>query len=196
MLSQAFYHGNDVTNIARQLLGKLLITNVKGVRTSGFIVETEAYSGAVERGSHAYLMKKTPRTNTLFEPGGIAYVYLCYGIHHLFNVVTNTKGQPDAVLIRAVEPNEGLGIMQERRGMNETRLLSNGPGKLSGALGISVRAHNAMSLNSDQIWIEEGRSISDADVAEATRIGIDYAGEDALLPWRYYLKDNPFVSRF
>ena len=196
MLSQTFYERADVTVIAKELLGKKVVTTLNGQVTSGIIVETEAYSGSVERGSHAYPMKRTERTSVMFKAGGIAYVYLCYGVHHLFNVVTNVEGQPDAVLIRALEPVDGVEIMQQRRTNMRISNLTSGPGKLSAALGITTEQHNKISLSGPEIWIEEAEKFSEDRIASAPRIGIDYAGDDALLPWRYYLRENAYVSQF
>jgi DNA-3-methyladenine glycosylase len=131
----------------------------------------------------------------MFGSGGVSYVYLCYGIHYLFNVVTNTKDVPEAVLVRALEPTIGIEVMQERRGTAANRFhLTSGPGKLTKALGIE-RNFNGKSLDSNEIWIEDSSIIVPKNRIEITpRIGIDYAGEDALLPWRFCVKDNPWVS--
>ena len=161
------------------------------------IVETEAYSGAVDKASHAYKNKMTKRTRVMFKEGGIAYVYLCYGIHHLFNVVTNLEGHPDAVLIRAIQPldwilNPGT-ILRKRSAVSVT--LSNGPGKLTKAMKIDLR-HNGLDLTGDEIWIENGESpLTKESIVSSKRIGVDYAGEDANLDWRFYIKDNPWISR-
>jgi len=192
-LTPEFYLDKNVVKIARSLLGKTLFTRVDGHVTAGRIVETEAYSWK-ERGSHAF-KGKTGRNAVMFEEGGVAYVYLCYGIHQMFNVVTNHEGIADAVLIRAVEPVVGIEIMKERRGkvINEFQLTS-GPGKLSKALGID-RNLNGKSLFQNEVWIEDGgASLSSKKIVSSKRIGIDYAGEDALLPWRFTIKDNLWVS--
>jgi DNA-3-methyladenine glycosylase len=194
-LSADFYQGKDVVKIARKLLGMGLFTNVNGVVTGGIIVETEAYSWK-ERGCHAFNKRKTDRNAIMFENGGHAYVYLCYGIHYLFNVVSNTKDEPDAVLIRAIEPLEGLDEMRFRRGkLANPYHLTSGPGKLSKALGID-RTLNGKSLLKDEVWIEDlGKKFAKKDIEAGPRIGIDYAGEDALLPWRFSVKGNRWVSR-
>jgi DNA-3-methyladenine glycosylase len=194
-LSADFYKGKDVVKIARNLLGMGLFTNVNGVVTGGMVVETEAYSWK-ERGCHAFNKRKTDRNAIMFENGGYAYVYLCYGIHYLFNVVTNTKDEPDAVLIRAIEPLEGLDEMRFRRGkLTNPYHLTSGPGKLSKALGID-RTLNGKSLLKDEVWIEDlGKKFAKKDIEAGPRIGIDYAGEDALLPWRFTVKGNRWVSR-
>jgi DNA-3-methyladenine glycosylase len=194
-LSESFYERPDVVRIARELLGKGLFTRINGVVTGGMIVETEAYSWK-ERGCHAYLSRKTGRNSIMFENGGFSYVYLCYGIHHLFNVVTNVPGVPEAVLVRAIEPVRGLDHMLERRG-NLTRQfdLTSGPGKLTRALGID-RSFNGKSLLDNEVWIEDlEKSIPRTHIEASARIGIDYAGEDALLPWRFTIRSNNWVSR-
>ncbi len=191
-----FYEGNDVVAISRALLGKYLFTCIDGVVTGGYIVETEAYNGVIDRASHAYGNRLTPRTKTMFEQGGIAYVYLCYGIHEMFNVVTSIEGQPHAVLIRAINPTDGLNIMQYRRNMPLIKpTITSGPGSVAKALGIS-RKINAVSLQGDTIWIEDrGLAFTDDHIAAVPRVGVDYAGQDALLPYRFYLKGNQYVSK-
>lgn len=187
-LEEDFYQRKDVVRIARDLIGKTLFTSVEGVVTGGVIVETEAYSWK-EKGCHAYQAKKTARNAIMFNKGGHAYVYLCYGIHYLFNVVTNEPGIPEAVLIRAVEPLYGIAEMTSRRGARTNGLhLASGPGKLTKALGIDL-SFNGKSLLGEEVWIEDkGVRISRADIAATPRIGIDYAGDDALLPWRFVLR--------
>ncbi len=194
-LKQSFYERPDVVKIARELLGKGLFTRINGVVTGGIIVETEAYSWK-ERGCHAYLSRKTDRNAIMFEPGGNSYVYLCYGMHHLFNVVTNKRGVAEAVLIRALEPTDGLKEMELRRGSSVKGYhLTSGPGKLTKALGID-RKLNAKSLLKNEVWIEDMKSdFPDSRIVASPRIGIDYAGEDALLPWRFSVRENKWVSR-
>lgn len=193
-LKEDFYEGKNVVKIARNLLGKGLFTKIDGIVTGGIIVETEAYSWK-ERGCHAYGARKTPRNAIMFEKGGHTYVYLCYGIHYLFNVVTNVEGIADAVLIRAIEPLEGIAEMKLRRGsLRNPFFLTSGPGKLSKALGIN-RALNGKYLLNSEVWIADlGKRIAKKDIEAGPRIGIDYAGEDAELPWRFTLKNNPWVS--
>ena len=194
-LKEDFYQRTNVVKIARDLLGKVLLTNIDGVITGGAIVETEAYSWK-ERGCHAYGKRKTPRNAIMFGKGGFSYVYLCYGIHYLFNVVTNRPETPEAVLVRAVEPITGLKEMRARRGKLQNHFhLTSGPGKLTRALGID-RSFNGKSLLDDEIWIEDsGMKVADKNIVVSERIGIDYAGDDARLPWRFSLKGNPWVSR-
>ena len=190
-----FYQNPNVTDIAKQLLGKQLWSNLDNKLTSGIIVETEAYCGATDKACHAFPNKRTPRTEIMYQVGGVAYVYLVYGMHHLFNIVTNTKEKADAVLIRAIEPVEGLDIMKLRRGVGLTnKLLTGGPARLTQALGITV-ANNKTDLQGDKIWLTEGGAYSDKKIVASTRIGVEYAGNDALLPWRFYIKGNKFVSK-
>lgn len=192
-LPDAFYTRNDVTLIARQLLGKKLVTQTAEKRTGGIIVETEAYSFR-ERGCHAFDSKVTNRNKVMFEAGGVAYVYLCYGIHNLFNVVTNKQGKADAVLIRALEPVEGEEWMLERMNTTSIKRITSGPGKLTKALGID-RTFDGKYLNSAEVWIEEGVTVVPNQIVTSARIGIDYAGDDALLPWRFSIRDNRWVSK-
>jgi DNA-3-methyladenine glycosylase len=193
-LEPSFYHRKKVTTIARDLLGKALITKVKGQVSSGIIVETEAYSWK-ERGCHAYNGRKTQRNEVMFDVGGKAYVYLCYGMHHLFNVVINREGIAEAVLVRAVEPLEGIELMMKRRRDVPVHQLTSGPGKLTRALGID-RSWNGKVLWNDDVWIEDiGRKVSGKQLEVSKRIGIDYAGEDANLLWRFSIRDNKWVSR-
>ena len=194
-LPEDFYQGGNVVKIARDLLGKDLFTRIDGVVTGGRIVETEAYSWK-ERGCHAYGARKTGRNAIMFEKGGFAYVYMCYGIHFLFNVVTNRVDTPEAVLVRALEPLQGLEHMRTRRGtLRNPFHLTSGPGKLTKALGIG-RTFNGKSLLDDEIWIEDsGTKLASRNIVASARIGIDYAGEDARLPWRFSVRGNAWVSK-
>jgi DNA-3-methyladenine glycosylase len=181
MIPLSFYRNPDVVAVARSLIGKTLITNMDGKRTGGIIIETEAYAGATDRACHSYGNRRTPRTEIMYADGGVAYVYLCYGIHHLFNIVTGPQDSPTAVLIRALEPTIGLDVMLERR---KRRPLAHGPGALTSALGITLR-HNSHPLDSPTLWIEEGTQPT--RIHAGPRIGVDYAGPDALLPYRFYV---------
>jgi DNA-3-methyladenine glycosylase len=194
-LPKSFYQREDTVTIARELLGKCLITNINGVKTGGVIVETEAYSW-IERGCHAYNGRKTERNQVMFQPGGYAYVFLCYGIHHLFNVVTNKQGKADAVLIRAIEPTLGIDMMEKRRGLVKNPYqLTSGPGRLSTALGIDRSFNGKFLLNGD-VWIEsDGVNPEEELITSGARIGIDYAGKDAALPWRFTIRGNKWVSK-
>lgn len=193
MPDPSFYRNSNVVEVAKGLMGKVLFTRLQGKTTAGIIVETEAYSPR-ERGSHAYQSRMTARNKVMFGPGGHAYVYLCYGIHNLFNVVTNDANEADAVLIRALEPVEGVKAMMKRTGANAERRITAGPGKLTRALGID-RKLNGETVWSKRLWIEDGNVIPAKNIIPGKRIGIDYAGKDALLPWRFTLKDNLWVSK-
>lgn len=193
-LQNDFYLRADVVQVARDLLGKLLITKLNGIYTSGIITETEAYAGIADKASHAYGNRRTQRTLTLYKTGGVAYVYLCYGIHHLFNVVTNAENIPHAVLIRSVEPADGINLMQKRRNQAAVNQLTTGPGKLSQALGITTQL-DGRSLLQNSVWVEDiGYALEQNNIFSTKRIGVDYAGNDAKLPYRFYLKDSKYVS--
>ncbi|HBV17070.1 DNA-3-methyladenine glycosylase [Chryseobacterium carnipullorum] len=195
-LSLSYYLNQDVLFLAKDLLGKVLFTEVNGDITAGIIVETEAYFGVVDKASHAYGGRRTERTETLYSQGGISYVYLCYGIHHLFNVVTSIEGEPHAVLIRAVEPLAGKETMELRRNISADKpAVSSGPGSAAKALGIN-RSFNKKDLTENEIWIEDhGIRYAPDEIVAGPRIGVAYAQEDALLPWRFYVKGNPYVSK-
>ena len=190
-LTLDFYQREDVLSISRELLGKVLCTNFQGKLTSGIVVETEAYAGITDRASHAYGGRRTKRTEIMYAPGGIAYVYLCYGIHHLFNVITNLKGIPHAVLIRAIEPKEGLETMLMRRKKEKSESnITAGPGSLTQAMGITTQ-HSGISLLGNRIWIEvNGTNYNNEDIIAECRVGIQYAGEDAANPWRFRIRKN------
>ncbi|HYG39952.1 MAG TPA: DNA-3-methyladenine glycosylase [Cytophagales bacterium] len=194
-LPAEYYQGEDVVAIAKDLLGKLLITSIDGQFTSGVIVETEAYNGRCDRACHAF-GRRTPRTEVLYKAGGLSYVYLCYGIHSLFNIATNVEGKADAVLIRAIEPVEGVEVMLKRRKMDVLKpQLTAGPGSLSEALGITTRL-TGTPLSGSTIWLEDNDKTYDSDeILIGTRVGVAYAKEDALLPWRFRVKDNKWISK-
>ncbi|UEQ77413.1 DNA-3-methyladenine glycosylase [Chryseobacterium arthrosphaerae] len=195
-LPRSYYADQDVLFLAQDLLGKILFTEINGNITAGIIVETEAYFGVQDKASHAYGGRRTDRTETLYSHGGVSYVYLCYGIHHLFNVVTSVKDEPHAVLIRAVEPLLGKETMELRRSMPASRAaISSGPGSAAKALGID-RNFNKKDLTGNEIWIEDHGIRYDPDeIIAGPRIGVAYAQEDALLPWRFFLKGNKYVSK-
>jgi DNA-3-methyladenine glycosylase len=192
----SYYLGSDVVAISKSLLGKYLFTSINGLLTGGYIVETEAYNGIVDKASHAFGNRKTPRTQIMYNEGGIAYIYLCYGIHEMLNVVTSVEGQPHAILIRAIEPTTGIDIMLARKNMLELKPnITAGPGSVAKAMGID-RKLNGISLESDTLWIENrGLTFTDDQVAAVPRIGVAYAAEDALLPYRFYVKGNKYVSK-
>jgi len=195
-LPYSYFQNSDVNFLAADLLGKYLITSIGDIVTGGIITETEAYKGVEDKASHAYGGRFTNRTQTMYEDGGLSYVYLCYGIHHLFNVVTGSKGVPHAVLIRGLEPVIGLEHMLERRKMTSLKPnLTAGPGALARAMGIDKNL-NAADLQGDQIWIEDrGLHFSNEEIIACPRVGVDYAEDHALLPWRYYIRGNKFVSK-
>ncbi|RFZ84735.1 DNA-3-methyladenine glycosylase [Mucilaginibacter terrenus] len=195
-LTPEYYNSDDVVALSRDLIGKYLFTCIDGEVTGGYIVETEAYAGAIDKASHAYGNRLTPRTKTMFERGGVAYVYLCYGIHEMFNVVTSEAGRPHAILIRAIQPTDGLETIMRRRNMETVKPnITKGPGSVAKGLGIS-RNINAYSLQGDTIWIEDrGLVFPDEQVAAGPRVGVDYAGDDALLPYRFYVRGNIYVSK-
>jgi DNA-3-methyladenine glycosylase len=194
-LDHSFYDRANVVRIARELLGKILVTQFDGVRTSGRIVETEAYNGVGDRASHAFSGRRTPRSENIYGAPGTVYVYIAYGMHHLFNVVTNIKGVPHAILIRALEPIEGINYMLKRAGKPiADYTLTKGPGNLTRALGIS-KMNNGANLFSEEIFIEDdGLRYKKDQIVITHRIGVDYAGTDAQLPYRFIVKGNPYVS--
>ena len=190
-----FYTRSDVLEVARDLLGKnLVVPNRSGKHVAGIIVETEAYRGPEDRASHAWNGRRTSRTETMYGIGGTAYVYFVYGMYNQFNVVTNVENTPHAVLVRALEPIEGLDIMRRRRQGRSEYELTSGPGRLCIAMGID-RGLDKADLLGDRVWIEEGVSISPRQIARGPRIGIDYAEKWKDKPWRFWIKDNPFVSK-
>ena len=194
-LPREFYTRPDVLEVARDLLGKkLVVPSRNGSRVAGLIVETEAYRGPQDRASHAYNGRRTRRTETMYGVGGTAYVYFVYGMYNQFNVVTNVTDFPHAVLVRAVEPVEGLDIVRRRRTGRSEYELTSGPGRLCLAMGIDRRLDNA-DLLGNRVWIEDGISISPRQIARGPRVGIDYAEEWVTKPWRFWVRDNPFVSR-
>ena len=197
-LDASFYQREDVVQLSKTLLGKVLVTRIDGHTTSGKIVETEAYRAPEDKASHAYNYRRTQRTETMFRAGGVAYVYLCYGIHHLFNVVTGPAETPHAILIRGIEPIDNVHLMLQRRNFKKlTTQLTAGPGVLSKALGID-RSHDGESLSSNEskIWIEDrGLLVPDKDIISSPRVGIDYAQECAAWPWRFRIRDNPWCSK-
>ena len=195
-LSRDFYERLDVVQIAKELLGKTLVSRVDGIYTAARITEVEAYAGRNDKACHANNGLRSARTEVMYGQGGIAYVYLCYGMHHLFNVVTNMEGLADAVLVRAVEPLEGKDQMLARR--KKARIdksLSSGPATLSQALGFKTKLHYGTDLLGDLIWIEEAPSLKPSKITVSTRIGVDYAEEDALKPWRFYEANSQWVSK-
>jgi len=187
-LDQSFYTRSSVAQIAKDLLGKVIFTRFGGILTGGIITETEAYKGATDKASHAYNNRKTERTEIMYSTGGVAYIYLCYGVHHLFNFVTNQKGIPHAILLRGIYPIEGIPSMEKRTNKKFTQKgFSDGPGKLSKALAIKTH-HTGLDLTGNTIWVEDkGISIKEEDIVVTPRIGVDYAGEDTALLYRFLM---------
>ena len=196
-LTRAFYARADTLAVARELLGKRLVVPTKdGARVSGRIVETEAYLGAEDKAAHSYGWRRTARTETMYAKGGTVYVFFVYGMHHQFNVVTGAEGTPTAVLVRAVEPEEGIDLMRERRAVAKERELTSGPGKLCKALAIDRSFDREDLTTGTRVWLEDaGLTLKPEEIAEGPRIGIAYAEEYALKPWRFWLKGNAFVSK-
>ncbi len=196
VLPPSFYQGQPVTELASQLLGCVLFSNVDGDVTAGKIVETEAYWGPEDRGSHAWNGRRTPRNEIMYAAGGLLYMYICYGIHDMVNIVTGPEGSSDALLIRALEPTEGIERMRERRQVHhDDQRLCKGPGALAQAMGLK-KTHNGASLQGPFAWIERGPdAVSSTEIAASPRIGMNFEGPYQLVPWRFYLRNNAFVSR-
>lgn len=184
-----FYKNSDFLFLARSLIGKYLFTNINGHLVGGIITETEAYGGKKDKACHAYNGRRTKRNEAMYEEGGIAYIYFTYGMHYLLNVVTNKSDIPEAILIRAAYPLAGIDIMKVRSNKKDESKLCKGPALLTKAFAIDLNL-NFKPLNSPEIWIEEGIKIEDHLIQSGPRIGIDYAKEDALLPWRFSLLNN------
>jgi DNA-3-methyladenine glycosylase len=190
-----FYEHNDVLQIAKELLGKIIITKFDGIITSGRIVETEAYIAIADKASHSFGGRRTARNEAMYGAAGTSYVYICYGMHHLFNIVTNKKNVPDAVLIRAIEPIKGIDTMLRRTGkIKFDNTLTKGPGNVSKALGIN-KQHSFLSVVKNNIFIMQDDYVVDTNlIGISKRIGVEGAGNSALLPYRFYIKGNKFVS--
>ncbi|TWW02150.1 DNA-3-methyladenine glycosylase [Chitinophaga pinensis] len=194
-LTSDFYNRPDVLTIARELLGKIIVTSFNGELTAARIVETEAYAGVTDKASHAYGGRRTARTEIMYREAGTAYVYLCYGIHQLFNIVTDETDIPHAILIRGAEPITGVPVMLRRTGKKVADFtLTRGPGNVSKALGITL-AHTGESLLEDDFYVASDGFVPVAkDIIATPRIGVDYAGADALLPYRFIIRNNKYVS--
>lgn len=191
-----FYQQPDVVSVARELLGKHVYSFIDGKLTGGIIVETEAYRGPDDRGSHAYNNKRTLRNEMMYSAGGVAYMYICYGIHDMLNIVTGIEGMSHAALIRAIEPTEGLETMRIRRGIFEQdRRLCQGPGALAKALGLT-KFHNGTDLQGDNLWLtDEGVYYEEDQIVASARVGMNFDGPFKTIPWRFYVRRNPYVSR-
>ncbi len=194
-LSLNFYKRKDVVQIARDLLGKILVTNFDGVTTSGRVVEAEAYVAHIDKASHAFAGRRTLRNDHMYAHAGTAYVYICYGMHQMFNVVTNEKDIPDAVLIRAIEPIEGIDIMLQRTGKPKLDFtLTKGPGNVGKALGI-FKKHSGLHLLDDEIYlVDDGIKLKENEIGISKRIGVESAFPDSELPYRFYVRGNRYVS--
>lgn len=192
-LPESFYLRSDIVQVSRDLLGKVLATNLDGCITKAVITETEAYEGEADKASHAYGGRRTKRTEPIYQTGGRAYIYLCYGIHHMFNVVSNVEGIPHAILVRAGRPHQGEAEMLRRRGKSTAdKSLLAGPGSLGKALGIKTTL-TGTDLAGERIWIEDQDiSVDDAEIIVGPRVGIDYAEEDAKRPYRFILSESSF----
>ena len=194
-LTRQFYLGEDTLQIARDLLGKLIVVpDDQGNRVSGMIVETEAYLGEIDRAAHSYGGRRTPRNEATYGPGGHAYVFFIYGMYYQLNVVCGAVNSSHVVLIRAVEPFEGIETMRTRRGPMKDGNLTSGPGKLCIAFGID-HGFNGEDLLGNRIWLEDHETFNKSQIAVGKRIGIDYAGEDAEKPWRFWINGNQYVSK-
>jgi DNA-3-methyladenine glycosylase len=196
MLPKEFYSTGDVLEISKNLLGKKLCSTIGDGYTSGIIVETEAYRGSDDKACHAFGGKKTPRAITMYKQGGFAYVYMCYGIHPLFNIVTGREDEAEVVLIRAIEPLDGIEFMQKRRNQLKDKVLCSGPGKLTQAMGITKK-QNEISLfdESSNLWLEDYLDPSDFEIISGPRVGLSTAEECMNWPWRFRIKDNQFSSK-
>ncbi len=198
VIGKAFYRGDDVVGITRQLVGKFLFTYIDGELCGGYITEAEAYAGIDDKASHAYGGRRTSRTEVMYAGGGVAYIYLCYGVHSMFNIVTNERDIPDAILIRALFPVTGMAVMEKRMGCAGTPMkLTDGPGKVTKALGIHYSmsgidlTDDAMTGDGPRIWLEDrGLQINDNSIIRTARVGVNYAGEDAGRLYRFVMKNE------
>ncbi len=193
----SFYNRKDVVLIAKELIGKIVVTNFHNVITSGRIVETEAYAGLTDKASHAFGGRRTARNEHMYATAATAYVYICYGMHQMLNIVTNDKEVPDAILIRAVEPLEGIEAMLKRTGKKTLdKTLTRGPGNVGKALGI-FKSHSGKYLLDDEIYIlKDNFDVKNCQIGISKRIGVESAGSDSLLPYRFYIKGNKYVSGY
>ena len=195
-LTESYYQSDDVVSLSAQLLGKQLFTCVDRELSGGIIVETEAYRGPEDRGSHAYNHRRTARNETMYAKGGVVYMYICYGIHDMLNIVTGQEGQSHAILIRAIEPTVGLEVMRLRRSFEgDDKRLCKGPGALAKALGLK-KSHNGISLEGNEIWIEDsGVVIPEENIVACPRIGLNIEEPYKSIPWRFYIKGNKYISK-
>ena len=191
----SFYNRNDVLRISKEMLGKIVLSSIDGLITSGRIVETEGYVGTTDKASHAYAGRRTTRNEHMYAGPATAYIYVCYGMHQMLNVVTNEKNIPDAILIRGIEPLTGLEIMSDRTGKEITdKSITRGPGNVGKALGINKQLSGVCLLDNQIYLLDDGIKFDDDQIGISKRIGVESAGEDALLPHRFFVKRNPYVS--
>lgn len=193
ILNRDFYIKDGIT-LAKDLLGKILVKEIDGVLYKGRIVETEAYMGAIDKACHAYNNRRTKRTEAMYREGGYSYIYLIYGMYNCFNVTASIKDNPEAVLIRALEPLDNKDIMLKIRKVKSEKYIANGPGKLTKALGITSDDNNIDLTLGKNIWIEDDGYVLNK-ITETTRVGIDYAEEFKEKPWRFYISENNNVSK-
>lgn len=194
-LPESFYNRSDVLQISKEMLGKIVVTNIDNLITSGRIVETEGYVGVTDKASHAFGGRRTARNEHMYAGPATAYIYVCYGMHQMLNVVTNEKNIPDAVLIRAIEPVSGLEIMSKRTGKLPTdKTIARGPGNVGKALGINKQLSGIYLLDNQIYLLEDRHSITNEEIGISKRIGVESAGADGLLLYRFYVKGNVFVS--
>lgn len=194
-LPRSFYTGDDVLIISKQLLGKTLCTYINKQLTKATITEVEAYCGRTDEGCHAYPNRKTKRTEVMYKQGGFTYVYICYGIHTMLNVVTNKEGLANCILIRGVEPIEGEDFAYQRRGLKKYNYkIATGPGCVGKAMGINI-IHYGVDLLGDTIWIEDSQNLKENEIGISQRIGMNFDGPDKYLPWRFFMKNNKWVSK-
>ena len=191
-----FYRRKDVVAIAKELLGKIIVTKFEGICTSGRIVETEAYVAHVDKASHSFGGRRTAKNEHMYAKPGTAYVYICYGMHQMFNVVTNEKDIPDAVLVRALEPLTGIDTMLQRTGKKVLDFtLTKGPGNVGKAFGI-FKKHSGLHLRGNEIYLaDDGVRLKENEIGISNRIGVEGAFPDSELPYRFYVRGNKYVSR-
>ncbi|RCW51626.1 DNA-3-methyladenine glycosylase [Halanaerobium sp. ST460_2HS_T2] len=194
-LNQEFYQKNAV-QAAKDLIGKIIVRKYNGKIIKVRIVETEAYCGAQDKASHAHNNKKTKRTAPMFMPGGYSYIYLIYGMYYCFNVVTAAENKPHAVLIRGVEPLEGLDQIKENRQIKSSKIeeLTNGPGKLSQALKIDKNLNGCNLIESSALYITDNKK-EEFEIESSPRVNIDYAEEYKNKKWRFFIKNNKYISK-
>lgn len=178
--------------VAKELLGKYIVHKVRGQKIIGKIVETEAYPTADDKASHAYGYKHTPRNRAEYMIGGHIYIYLVYGMYWQLNISTGSQGKPECVLIRSLEPTYNISYDRKKSNI----IIPNGPGKLCNYLKLNKNHYGIDVCTSKEVWLEEGEKINPKDIVVSRRIGIDYAKEWALKPWRFYITQNPYVSRY